>query len=135
VAITETKPYDPSPGDGEENDDDLDNLIDGKESTSWSTELYRSAAFGNLKEGVGLDFTLEAPITIMEIVSTVEGWEGELLQSTSSGLQAKITNLDSSRKIYTLREAITGGRMWFTRLTELSDGKYGVELSEIRFYK
>ena len=51
--------YDPPPGDGTENTGKLPNLIDGKESTSWTTELYRSSEFGNLKTGVGLDFTLE----------------------------------------------------------------------------
>ena len=78
----------------EENDDQLANLTDGKESTSWSTELYRSAAFGNLKDGVGLEFTLDAPATIIEIVSTVDGWKGELRQDTTSGSQAKIADLD-----------------------------------------
>ena len=86
MTVTEIKVYDPSPGDGKENDDRLTNLIDGKDSTTWSTELYKSAAFGNLKEGVGLDFTLSEPATIMEIVSTVDGWGGELRQATSSGL-------------------------------------------------
>ncbi len=135
VAVTEIKVYDPSPGDGVENDDRLDNLIDGKDSTSWSTELYRSAAFGNLKDGVGFDFTLESPATIVEIVSSVDGWRGELRRDTSSGSQAKIADLNGRSEFLTLREPISSGRIWFTKLTELSDGRYGVELSEIRFYK
>ena len=53
VTVTEIKAYDPDPGRRTENDDKLPNLIDGKESTTWSTELYRSAAFGNSKDGVG----------------------------------------------------------------------------------
>lgn len=134
VAVIDLTVYDPE-GDNTENDDELDNLVDGKESTSWSTELYKSAAFGNLKDGVGFEFTLDAPATIMELVSTVDGWEGELLQDTTSGTAAKIMNLDSQNKIITLREPISDGRIWFTRLTELSEGRYGVELSEIRFYK
>ena len=89
MAVTEIKSYDPE-GDQTENDDTLHNLIDDKESTSWSTELYKSAAFGNLKDGVGLEFTLETPATIMEIVSTVDGWNGELRQDTTSGSAAKI---------------------------------------------
>ena len=134
VAVTEIKSYDPE-GDQTENDDTLNNLIDDKESTSWSTELYKSAAFGNLKDGVGLEFTLETPATIMEIVSTVDGWNGELLQDTTSGSAAKIMDLDGTNKIITLREPISAGRLWFTKLIELSDGRYGVELSELRFYK
>ncbi len=134
VAVTEIKSYDPE-GDQTENDDTLNNLIDDKESTSWSTELYKSAAFGNLKDGVGLEFTLETPATIMEIVSTVDGWNGELLQDTTSGSAAKIMDLDGTNKIITLREPISAGRLWFTKLIELSDGRFGVELSELRFYK
>jgi serine/threonine-protein kinase len=135
VTVTEIKSYDPE-GDKTENDDTLPNLIDGKDSTSWSTELYKSAAFGNLnKDGVGLEFTLEAPATIMEIVSTVDGWEGELLQDTTSGSAAKIMDLDGTNKIITLQGAISAGRLWFTKLTELADGRYGVELSELKFYK
>ena len=136
VTVTEIKAYDPAPGDGVENDAQLPNLIDGKESTTWLTELYKSAAFGNRKEGVGLDFTLSEPATIMEIKSTVEGWAGELRQDTSSGSEATIAKLGgATNQILPLLQPISAGRIWFTKLTELSDGKYGVELSEIQFYK
>jgi serine/threonine-protein kinase len=136
VKVTEIKAYDPSPGDGVENDAQLPNLIDGKDSTTWSTELYKSAAFGNLKEGVGLDFILAEQATIMEIKSTVDGWAGELRQDTSSGSQAVIATLKGNTDQYLpLLQPISAGRIWFTKLIELSDGKYGVELSEIRFYK
>lgn len=135
VLVTEINDYDPE-GDQTENPDKLPNLIDGKESTSWSTELYRSSAFGNLKTGVGLDFTLEEPATIIEIVSAVEGWQGELQQSISSGAPATVAELDgSSTQLITLREPITSGRFWFTELTQITDGRWGVEISEIRFYR
>jgi serine/threonine-protein kinase len=135
VTVTEMKDYDPE-GDQTENPDQLPNLTDGKESTSWSTELYKSAAFGNLKDGVGLAFTLEEPATIIEIVSSVEGWEGELRQDVSSGSEASIAKLEGkSTQIITLREPLSAGRIWFTRLTEITDGRYGVELSEVRFYR
>ena len=136
VAVTQIKAYDPPPGDGKENDAQLPNLIDGKESTTWSTELYKSPAFGNLKAGVGLDFTLAEPATIMVIISTVDGWAGELRQSTSSGSEATITKLAGKpSQILSLLQPISSGRIWFTKLVELSDARYGVELSELRFYK
>jgi len=135
VTVTEMKDYDPE-GDQTENPDSLPNLTDGKESTSWSTELYKSAAFGNLKDGVGLAFTLDEPATIIEIVSAVEGWEGELRQDVSSGSEASIAKLEGkSTQIITLREPLSSGRIWFTKLTEITDGRYGVELSEIRFFR
>jgi serine/threonine protein kinase len=134
VAVTEIKAYDPQ-GDQTENDDQLANLTDGKESTSWSTELYRTAAFGNLKDGVGFEFTLAQPATIMKIVSSVDGWAAELRQDTTSGSTAKIIDILGENKTYTLREPITSGRIWFTKLIELTDGRFGVALDEIQFYR
>ena len=32
----------------------MQNATDGRPSTSWETERYHSATFGNLKDGVGL---------------------------------------------------------------------------------
>ncbi len=135
VAVTTMKDYDPE-GDQTEHPKQLPNLTDGKESTSWSTELYKSASFGNLKSGVGLEFTLAEPATIIEIVSTVDGWKGELRSDGSSGSEASIATLNgTANQIITLREPLGAGRIWFTKLTEITNGRWGVELSEIRFYK
>jgi predicted nucleic acid-binding Zn ribbon protein len=135
VAVTKLDDVDPE-GDNVENPDRLPNLIDGKESTVWSTELYRSELFGGLKTGVGFDFTLEGEATIVEIVSSVEGWKGQLLQVLSSGGLAKLDNLDGeTTQIITLGDPIDGGRFWFTELAKLTDNRWGVELSEIHFYK
>jgi serine/threonine protein kinase len=134
VKVTSLKDVDPE-GDNTENPGQLPKLIDGKESTGWTTELYRSTTFGNLKTGVGLDFTLEQPASIIEIVSPVEGWKGELLQNISSGPAARLATLNGdSTQIITLRETLTSGRIWFTQLAQLTAGRWGVELSEIRFY-
>jgi eukaryotic-like serine/threonine-protein kinase len=136
VKITEIKPYDPSPGDGKENDDQLPNLTDGKDSTTWATELYRTATFANIKDGVGLDFTLADQATIMEIKATVDGWKGELRQVTSTGSEASVATLKgSTSEIVPLREPISSGRIWFTKLAPLTETRFGVELQEIQFYK
>ena len=135
VAVSEIQDYDPE-GDETENPDTLSNMIDGKDSTSWTTELYRSAEFGGLKSGVGFDFTLEEAATIIEIVSPVEGWKGELLQNIESGTAARLATLDGdANQIITLRETITSGRMWFTELAKLTEDRWGVEISELRFYR
>ena len=135
VAVAKIKDYDPQ-GDKTENHSRLPNLIDGNESTVWSTELYRSSTFGGLKTGVGLDFTLEDAATIIEINSSVEGWKGQLLQTVSSGSTALLATLTGkSRQIITLREPVKSVRFWFTDLVLLTDNRWGVELSEIGFYK
>ncbi len=134
VKVLQISDYDPE-GDQTENPTKLKNLVDGKESTSWTTELYRSTAFGNLKTGVGVEFALEDPATIIEVIAGVEGWRGELLDLTS-GTPATVVELDgTSTQLITLREPMSKGRLWFTELTQITDGRWGVELSEIRFYK
>jgi eukaryotic-like serine/threonine-protein kinase len=136
VQVTSMKAYDPAPGDGKENNSQIPNLTDGKESTSWSTELYKSAAFGNIKDGVGLQFTLAESASIIEIVSSVDGWKGELRTSPSSDSPTTIAALDgTANQIITLQQAMDSGLVWFTQLVQLTDTGYGVELSEIRFYK
>ena len=65
----------------------------------------------------------------MEIVSSVDGWKGELRTAASSASQATIATLDgSANQIITLREPISAGLIWFTKLTEITNGRYGVEL-------
>jgi serine/threonine-protein kinase len=46
--------YDPPPGDGQERNDLVRLATDGSTGTSWQTEHYTTAEFGNLKQGVGL---------------------------------------------------------------------------------
>ncbi len=59
-------------GDGEpENDDDVPLTFDGDESTAWSTLQYRgSAAFGNLKPGVGIVYDLGSEVDLSGVTVT-----------------------------------------------------------------
>jgi len=54
IRISTAQPYDPPPGDGTENDETAGNANDRRPDTSWTTEGYNSASFGQLKDGVGL---------------------------------------------------------------------------------
>jgi beta-lactam-binding protein with PASTA domain len=136
VAVSHLQAADPE-GDAVENDNLLHNLIDGDESTVWTTELYRSSTFGSIdKTGVGIDFVLEEEATIIEIVSSVQGWTGQLQQTTSSGGAAKLASLNGNlTQILTLGQPISRGRLWFTELAQLTPERWGVELSEIRFWR
>jgi hypothetical protein len=135
VKVTTLQDVDPQ-GDGHENHAMLPNLIDGKDNTFWSTELYGSSSFSNLKSGVGVDFTLGSPATIVEVDSPVKGWKGELLPKTPSGVGTKIATLDGvAVQRITLQQPITNGRIWITQLVELKPGQFGVQLSELRFYR
>ena len=135
VKVTKLQDVDPQ-GDGQENHAMLPNLIDGKDNTFWSTELYGSSSFSNLKSGVGVDFTLESPATIVEVDSPVKCWKGDLLPKTSSGVGTKIATLDGvAVQRITLQQPITSGRIWITQLVELKPGRFGVQLDELRFYR
>lgn len=63
--IDKVKALDPE-GDDEENDDEAEDVIPNTKG-SWHTDRYNSAAFGNLKSGVGLLFELEDKTTVKEV--------------------------------------------------------------------
>lgn len=58
--------FDPAGGDGE-NDADVPLLFDGDPATQWTTVGYNSAAFGNLKTGVGVVVDLGAEVALAEV--------------------------------------------------------------------
>ena len=137
VKVTKLQDVDPQ-GDAHENHAMLPKLIDGNDGTGWSTELYKSSSFGNLpgKTGVGVDFTLESAATIVEVVSPVEGWKGDLLPKSSTDVGTAIATLNGvAVQRITLQKAITAGRIWITQLVELKPGRFGVQLGELRFYR
>lgn len=59
--------FDPPPGDGRENDGAVPNAVDGDATTAWGTERYDSAAFGGLKQGVGLLIDLGQPTAVQQV--------------------------------------------------------------------
>jgi putative peptidoglycan lipid II flippase len=76
VSVVGTSIYNPY-GDGEpENDGDVPLTVDGDPTTAWSTVTYRgSAAFGNLKPGVGIVYDLgsEQSLAGVTITTTLPG--------------------------------------------------------------
>ena len=67
--------FDPE-GDGEENSEELGNLLDGDPATAWSSDRYKSRLFGNLKPGLGLVLEFSEPTSVeeMEVLSEEGGW-------------------------------------------------------------
>ena len=74
-------------GDGE-NDDDLSALTDGDVGTVWETERYHSAAFGNLKDGVGFVVDLgesrEVTAVTLDVASPGVRYEVRAIQGDAS---------------------------------------------------
>lgn len=65
VPITSVEVFDPL-GDKHENDAQLPRLTDGDPQTTWSTNLYKTSAFGGLKSGIGLVLSL-SPSELQEV--------------------------------------------------------------------
>jgi len=79
IGADQLSSYDPQGG-GDENDSGLPNLVDGDPSTSWNTERYSDAAFGGLKDGVGVVVDLGEPTLVgaVEVDSNLAGPDIEL---------------------------------------------------------
>jgi len=80
-AITGVRSFDPAPGDGRENDDQLGRLTDGDPVTTWSSDRYRQPpVFGNLKKGVGIVLALQKPVKIgaMRVRSPSSAWSAQV---------------------------------------------------------
>ena len=81
VAVAAFTTFDPPPGSGGENDDQLPNLVDDDPDTAWTTETYRNRDVTVLKPGVGLVASLAAPteLSAVTVTSPSPGWRAEVL--------------------------------------------------------
>ena len=79
LQITDAEDFDPL-GDGRENPEDLNALLDGDPATAWQTEGYDTPALGGLKPGVGfvLDLGAEARLDAVTLTTTTPGIAYEL---------------------------------------------------------
>jgi hypothetical protein len=135
VAITALDDSDPE-GDDSENPDQLDALRDGDPATAWSTESYRSAAFGNIKSGVGVVFDLDGPANAVVVSSAQEGWAGELQARAEDGSYAKVADLTGvPEERIVLDEPLQTGRVWLTSLAEPEPGRFRVQLTGLAFFR
>ena len=67
VPIVAAHSFDPPPGDGTENDDEVGAAYDGRIDTAWQTQTYTTARLGNAKPGVGILLDLGSPKSIAEV--------------------------------------------------------------------
>jgi hypothetical protein len=140
VPISAASVFDPF-GDGEpENDDDVPKSYDGDPETSWSTLEYRgSAAFGNLKPGVGVLYDLGSKRSLAGVTlttttpgATVEVRTGDSadgsLDSYAVAKQVQLTGTDTVRFDRTIKARYV--LIWVTRLVP-ADGQYQADLAEV----
>ncbi|RFS86947.1 AMP-binding protein [Actinomadura spongiicola] len=115
--------------------------IDGKDGTVWRSSYYTSPEFGNLKEGVGLLLDMGRPVTIKEV-------KARLPESAGATIQLKVGNSSdpsAMQKVQTITTSRSGSTsvkfpsprtaqyvlLWFTKLSNGSDGQLRAEVSEV----
>ena len=76
--------FDPQ-GDGSEKNAQAGRALDGDPGTSWTSDTYNSAAFGGLKDGVGLRLDLGAPTAVSSVAVTVDGAGSTVQLRTAPG--------------------------------------------------
>jgi hypothetical protein len=126
-------------GDNDEDTKRSPRAVDGDPDTTWRSQAYRSAAFGGLKDGVGLALRLEQPAVLHGVQLEVEGKGGhvEVRVGPSADVTASkvVASQDLSGGGTTL--TVTGAApaqyviLWFTSLPK-DGGKFRIEVSEVR---
>ena len=144
VKIVSTRSFDPSPGDGEENDEQLSLAIDGNPGTGWTTETYQGApttedAVG--KPGVGLIVESAEPVDArtMRVRSEVGGWTMQVYGSETgppTSLQGWGSPIGSGSDMSTDQTVELNPRtakyhlIWITKLAS-TDAGYNVQIDEV----
>ncbi|MCH7846087.1 MAG: hypothetical protein IH850_09685 [Acidobacteria bacterium] len=123
--------YDPL-GDGAENNDDAEAVLDGDRGTSWQTERY-PGPLPDTKAGVGLVLTADGPISAIEISGSRDtrymlAWATEP-QPTYDGWQpAGSGTLLTGITRHQVPAAEGAWLIWLTHLPEQSDGTFAAEI-------
>jgi eukaryotic-like serine/threonine-protein kinase len=144
VKIEATESFDPSPGDGEEHDEELSLAIDGNPGTGWSTETYDAPTTEDAvgKPGVGLVVTASEPVPgrTLRVRSQASGWNMQVYGSEMgppTSLQAWGKPIGEMDDMGTDQEIpLTATRdskyylIWITKLASGPDG-YSVQINEV----
>jgi serine/threonine protein kinase len=142
VQLTATTAYDPPPGDGVERNDLLHLATDGSTDTSWQTEHYTTAAFGNLKEGVGIVLstgTESAKLTSLTVQSPTPGFTAVVEAAPEDGSWAVVSSSQTVGTKTTFKLDVPAPRrlymVWITNLVRFDTGDptkpYGARISEV----
>ncbi|HCG99422.1 MAG TPA: hypothetical protein DE036_06430 [Actinobacteria bacterium] len=127
--------YDPG-GNGDENPSLVARIIDGDDATGWTTESYRTANFGKLKDGTGvyIDFGKRVEMKEMTIVSS-GGWSGAVKASDDVLDWMTVKEIEGAQQELSVKMDDTYHRyylIWITDLPPVEQGKYRGGIFEVR---
>ncbi|PRY11450.1 protein kinase family protein [Kineococcus rhizosphaerae] len=126
------------PQGGGESSQTAPRAIDGDPATAWQSQRYNSAAFGGLKDGIGLLLDLGAPVDVTTVAltnggeggamsllaapgDTPDGWQ-PVATAPAAGGQQSLTPAQPVRARYLA--------VWFSQLPT-TDGAFRVSVAEI----
>jgi hypothetical protein len=145
IQLTSAEDFDPPPGNGEERSAQVPRAYDGNPDTAWTTLWYRSAAFGRLKQGVGLVLDLGQASTVREVRLQLVGESTSLqiraadpeissppMASDGYRVVAERSGLDRAETIQ-LEDAIRTRYVlvWLTELPPDGKGRYQGGIAEV----
>jgi serine/threonine-protein kinase len=134
-------PFDPPPGDGQEDNADAPKAIDGNPATAWSTEHYKDPLHAT-KAGVGLviDLGTETDVRRVTVDASASGWSAAIYVDAQPGAAlsdwgkpvAQGTGLGTQHEF---DFASTHGRyvlLWLTALPfDAANDYYALQVSEV----
>ena len=140
--LTAVGAYDPPPGDGVERNDLIPDATDGNPSSFWQTERYTTAAFGNLKQGVGLvlDAGKSVKLGSLTVKSPTPGFSAVIKAGDSSSGPFDAVSSDQTvggKTTFTLhgQNAHRYYLIWITQLARFNTGdpskQFGAQITEV----
>jgi eukaryotic-like serine/threonine-protein kinase len=144
IAIQDAVDVDPE-GDGSENPQEVSLAHDGDPSTAWFTDHYTTAAFGGLKNGLGLwiDLGRGKVLTRIRIQSPITGWTFQLRPGPRDHPSAPLADANGtttftmgpsgSVSILLNSERATSMLIWITRLGA-DHGQWAAAISEVTVF-
>jgi hypothetical protein len=137
VAILNVNGYDPN-GDGSENNSEAGRVYDEDPNTYWSSEGYFSADLGGLKPGVGLVVDMGQSISPTSVeLQLPTASDITLYLGDSPGMEGSTEIGSTSGKSGTVDVDVTAKAkgqyliVWYTSLSQATDGRYRATLAEI----
>jgi serine/threonine-protein kinase len=140
VPLAGARSEDPQGPDGSEHPDTVGLAIDGNPGTSWTTDHYQSATFGNLKTGLGLwvEFGSSAEVHTVTITSSLPGWTFQLFATpeasgtalASANGATTFTATEGTTAIALRPHRAPGVLIWITGLAP-DHGKFAASIADV----
>ena len=125
------------PQGGGESSETAPRAVDGDPATAWESQRYNSAAFGGLKDGMGLllDLGVEADVTGVQLTAGGEGGSVSLLTAPGPALEGSVpvaTAAAGGVQALTPPQPVRSRYLvlWFTQLPT-TDGVFRASVAEV----